>query len=100
MRKKCREASTSVGLWAIFAGLCHKRNCTAVFSSLLCYNERQIEKGDTQHLMLKCSFFQHSTFSSNVLNVHYCNKKVFSLVHVTDEICSRGLPIFINAKWR
>jgi hypothetical protein len=75
MRRKWRGASTSVGMWVIFEGLCHKRNCTAVFSSLLCYNEQQIEKGDTQHLMSECSFFQHSNFSSNVLNVHYCNKK-------------------------
>ena len=75
MRRKWRGPSTSVGLWVILEGLCHKRNCTAVFSSHLCYNEQNIEKGDTQHLMAKCSFYQHSNFSRNILNVHYCNKK-------------------------
>lgn len=74
MRRKWCGASTSVGMWFIFEGLCHKRNCTAVFSSLLCYNEQQTDKGDTQHPISKRSFFQRSNFSSNVLNVHYCNK--------------------------
>lgn len=75
MRKKCRGVSTSVGMWVIFERLCHKRNCTAVFSSL-CYNEQQTEKGDTQHVtcMSKCSFFQHSSFLSNILSVRHCNR--------------------------
>jgi hypothetical protein len=77
MRRKWREASTRVGMWVTFEGLCHKRNCTAVFSSRLCYNEQKIEKGDTQHLISKCGFFQHSNFSSNILNVHYSNKETY-----------------------